>query len=66
MRPSELNCRIFRHAVFKATLQPIHPHAPREMCEQLVADGLVFGCAAPFQVVTQPDGALTAVSCEYI
>ena len=66
MRRAELNCCIFRHAVFKDTMQPIHPHAPREVCEKLVADGAVIGCAAPFRVVTQADGAFVAVPCEYI
>ena len=68
VRRVDLNCHIFRHAVLKANMLPIHPHAPREMCEKLVADGLVYGCGAPFRVVpVSPDDAtLTAVSCEYI
>ena len=63
---AQLNCRIFRHAVLKATLQPIHPHAPREMCDALVAADAIVGCAAPFQIVQQPDGTFTAVACDYI
>jgi hypothetical protein len=62
----ELNCRIFRHAVYAATLAPLNPHAPKEQCDALLAAGALLGCAGPFQVVDGPDGALTAVVCDYI
>ena len=56
----QVNCGIFRHAVFKNGRQ-LDPHAPKEECEQVVKDNLVYGCAKPFQIV---DGK--AIKCEYI
>ena len=58
----DMNCRIFRHAVFKATLEPISPHAPRAVCESLVAAGTVLGCGKPFRITP----ANVAVACDYI
>jgi hypothetical protein len=65
---TELNCRIFRHAVYKATGQPISPHAPQAMCETLLAQDAVVGCAKPFRVVddsTTP-GQYRTEACPYI
>ena len=63
---AELNCRIFRHAVYAANMQPLNPHAPKHVCESLLASGVLLGCARPFRVVNNPDGTLSAVACEYI
>lgn len=63
--PQELNCRIFRHGVFRTTGEPIHPHAPREECERLVAAGAIFGCGGPFRVERTAEGE-HAVVCDYI
>ena len=49
----QLNCCIFRHAVFKNNFEPIHPHLPKVDCEKLIFDNLVYGCARPFQIVPQ-------------
>lgn len=52
---NETNCRIFRHAAYRATQQPINPHAGAAECAQLLADGLVDGCAGPFELVLGPE-----------
>jgi hypothetical protein len=57
----ELNCRIFRHACFKNG-EPIPPHASKEECDRFIQQGLVYGCAKPFQILL--DG--TVVKCDYI
>jgi len=68
----ELNCKIFRHGTVRATGQPLDPHAPREVCERLVSDGAVLGCARPFRVVAAPSNipgetaTIIAVPCDYI
>jgi len=73
----EINCGIFRHATYISTGQPISPHATKEECDQLVAQRLVHGCAAPFKVRIVPGTCHTpeseggtpeyeAVSCDYI
>lgn len=58
---SEINCAIFRHAVYRATLQPINPHAAKVECDQLVEQNQVWGCAKPFRLMND-----VAVACEYI
>jgi hypothetical protein len=56
----KLNCKIFRHAVFKDGKQ-LNPHASKEECERVVRENLVYGCAKPFQII---DGK--AIKCDYI
>lgn len=57
----ERNCQIFRHGVFKNGGMQIPPHAPQQMCEQWIQDGLIFGCGKPFRI---ENNAL--VICDYI
>jgi len=57
----QLNCRIFRHAAFKNG-QQIPPHATQAECESWVEQGLVYGCAKPFQILETGE----AVECDYI
>jgi competence CoiA-like predicted nuclease len=45
----DIACTIFRHAVLKASNVQIPPHSPQQVCEQLVKDDLVYGCAKPFK-----------------
>lgn len=71
IHPTEVNCRIFRHGVFSATGQPVAPHAPKEECDRLFAQGLILGCGKPFQLVDGTDQTtqkpcLIAVVCGYI
>lgn len=63
VRTTEVNCTIFRHAVFKGTDQPVSPHLPEEQCELLVENDSVYGCCKPFRLdlVT-----MKVFKCEYI
>jgi len=45
---NEINCKIFRHAIYKNNGQFIGPHTPKEKCEQLLNQGKIRGCAKPF------------------
>jgi hypothetical protein len=45
---SNINCKIFRHAVFKKTMLQIPPHSNKQVCDTLLAQGKVYGCAKPF------------------
>jgi hypothetical protein len=56
----EINCGIFRHAIY-LNGQQIDPHAPKELCDRLVRENLVIGCARPF-IIT--DGKIS--KCDYI
>jgi len=58
----DLNCRIFRHAVYKETGEPIPPHAPKEECDRLFDNGLIYGCGKPFRINENNDIEV----CDYI
>jgi len=57
----QINCGIFRHGVYKDGRQ-LDPHASKELCDQVVKDNLVYGCAKPFKI--SPGGK--AEKCDYI
>jgi hypothetical protein len=62
---NEVNCKIFRHAVYKNSLININPHAPKQECDQLFNDGKIYGCGKPFQLIGE-NGLYNAVICDYI
>ena len=64
--PLALNCAIFRHGAFIDTLEPIDPHAPREVCAWLVANKLIYGCGMPFAIVQDASGGVFAIKCGYV
>jgi hypothetical protein len=57
----ELNCKIFRHGIYKETGKQLNPHATKEMCDYVIKENLVYGCARPFTIV-----AGKPIKCEYI
>ena len=61
----ELNCCIFRHGVFKNSLEQVNPHAPKEECDRLVEAKLIWGCGQPFKLIEQ-NNTLVAIKCDYI
>jgi len=61
----DINCGIFRHAVYKSNMKPINPHETQSKCEKLVRKELVYGCAKPFRI-TEKDGIYTVDICDYI
>ena len=62
----EINCGIFRHAVYKKNLIPINPHETEINCNKLVENNLVFGCAKPFKIVKTLDNKYIVSICDYI
>ncbi len=60
----QINCRIFRHAVYIGSGIQVNPHLPKNECDTLVSEGKVYGCCKPFELVTQ-DNVLVAIACEY-
>ena len=62
---SEINCGIFRHAVFKSNLQQINPHESKEVCDKYVVEDLVYGCAKPFKITKQNDNYVIQI-CNYV
>lgn len=70
----ELNCKIFRHAIYKVTINntiiagnQVDPHASKEYCDFLIKNDYVYGCCKPCKVIgIKEDGILNAVKCDYI
>lgn len=57
----EVNCAIFRHGQYKSSGEQLEPHAPKELCDQVVKDGLINGCGKPFKLVNNK-----LEKCDYI
>jgi len=62
----KLNCHIFRHGVLKETGKQMDPHAPKNICDELVANNQIFGCGKPFKVVQKEDDTYVTEICDYI
>lgn len=62
----QVNCAIFRHAIFKHNNQPIAPHMSKKDCEELLARGLIYGCTKPLQLVRHKNDEYTVRICGYI
>jgi len=56
----ELNCKIFRHGVYKDTVQQMDPHTPKDICDKVV--NLIYGCGKPFKI---NDSGIAEI-CDYI
>ena len=61
----KLNCRIFRHGVFKLSGQQIPPHLDKVECDKLISEQRIYGCGKPFKIITENDEH-RAEKCDYI
>ena len=61
----KLNCHIFRHGIYKNNGQQINPHAPKNVCDELVKNDLIFGCGKPFLIKKEKDEYVSII-CDYI
>jgi hypothetical protein len=61
----EINCAIFRHAIYKDTFKQIDPHLSKERCDYLINNKLVYGCGKPFKLIKENE-TFKAIICEYI
>lgn len=61
----QINCAIFRHAIFRATGQQIDPHTSKELCDQYIKNDLIYGCGKPFKLIVKDDDFFTEI-CDYI
>ena len=59
---TELNCRIFRHGVYRDSGEPISPHTPKEVCDRLIVENRIEGCGKPFRITED----MKVVVCDYI
>ena len=61
----EINCKIFRHGVFKNIGTQIDPHTPKNLCDYYVENNLIYGCGKPFILVINNNNYTTEI-CNYI
>ena len=59
---NEINCRIFRHGIYKNTGMNINPHENKNECDRLYNNDEIYGCGKPFKL----DNDDKPVICEYI
>ena len=59
---NELNCRIFRHAVYKHNGEQVNPHLNKNECDKLVETDQVYGCCKPFLLNEENKAEV----CDYI
>jgi len=61
----QLNCKIFRHAIFKNCGNQINPHASKLECDNYITNELIYGCGKPF-IIIESDNKYKAEICDYI
>ena len=61
---NEINCKIFRHGIYKDSFKQIDPHLDKENCDKLFNDNKIYGCGKPFELVEHKNSFI-AVECEY-
>ena len=62
----DLNCKIFRHGIYKETMQPLAPHSSKDICDEARMSGKIYGCGKPFKICILSDSAAIIVTCKYI
>lgn len=61
----QINCGIFRHAIYRDSYEQIDPHASKEQCEKLINDNMILGCCKPFKISINENNILVE-KCDYI
>lgn len=59
---SKMNCRIFRHAIYKKNGKQVNPHMSKKELDTLIEHKLIYGCGKPFKI----DNNKKTIICEYI
>ncbi len=62
---TEINCGIFRHGVYKHNFTQINPHMPKDECDRLFGNNMIYGCGKPFRILHN-NSSFTTEICEYI
>ena len=61
----DINCKIYRHGVYKNNNKQIDPHSSKEICDKLFKEGKIYGCGKPFKLIKKND-LYEAIKCDYI
>lgn len=62
----QINCAIFRHGIYKNNYIQINPHLPKNNCDELVSNDLIYGCGKPFKIEKNNNNEWIAIICDYI
>ena len=60
-----INCGIFGHGQYRTNGQQLPPHSPKELCDKVYQENLIYGCGKPFRVHIT-DNTPDVTICEYI
>lgn len=61
----QLNCKIFRHGIFKNNGTQINPHASKLECDNYITNDLIYGCGKPF-IIIESENIYKVEICDYI
>jgi hypothetical protein len=61
---TKINCKIFRHGVYKNTFKQINPHLDKDSCDKLIKNDLIYGCGKPFELILN-NNEYIAIKCDY-
>ena len=59
----DLNCKIFRHAIYKNNYEQVNPHMSESECNRLVISDSDM-CCKPFEII-EIDNKYYVKKCEY-
>ena len=62
----EFNCKILRHGIYKSNYQQINPHLPKNECDRLFNNDLIYGCGKPLQIIVNDNNDYEVIICDYI
>lgn len=57
----EIQCKVFRHGIYKHNGNQMNPHTPKEECDKVFHNQEIYGCGKPFRF----DGKHVTI-CDYI
>jgi hypothetical protein len=71
IKKKDINCAIFRHGIMKNNGNQMDPHTPKELCDFLAKEGLIYGCGKPFRLKHEyghsfQEQIYTTEVCDYI
>ena len=66
VQKTQVNCKIFRHGVYKRNNEHINPHTDKMTCDKLLNENEIYGCGKPFMFVDDLKGGYLVKKCEYI
>lgn len=62
----QLNCKIFRHGVYKSNGKQVPPHSKKSLCDRIFREGHIYGCGKPYRIYKSSEGNLCVRKCGYI